>query len=102
MNVPELTSLPPEWRAGEVNTPGAVRLLDDRPGCERVLVMACPGCGRVSGMRVGLGAKPADSPSWRLDGNPDDPKTWTLSPSIHCKGCCGWHGYLKNGVYSLA
>ena len=37
--------------------------------------------------------------SWAWDGNHDQP---TLSPSIHRTGDCGWHGYLRNGVWSTA
>lgn len=60
---------------------------------------SCPGCGRFSGIRAG-NPKPADSPSWHIDaGILEDPTTLTLSPSINCIGCCGWHGYMRNGVF---
>lgn len=59
------------------------------------LVLACPGCGHVSAMRVG-NPKPLLSPSWELGGTPTAP---TLRPSINCVGCCGWHGYLTDGVF---
>jgi hypothetical protein len=59
-------------------------------------ILACPGCGRVSGMRVG-NPKPAKSPSWEMTGTPD---ALTLRPSINCQGCCGWHGWLTNGTYT--
>lgn len=62
-----------------------------------LLLLACPGCGHVSGMRVG-DPKPPRSPSWLLNGDPNAP---TCSPSINCVGCCGWHGYLRNGVFEL-
>lgn len=66
-------------------------------GC--VLHHTCPGCGRFGGISIGFGQKPK-SPSWQLmSGDPADPTTWTLAPSIHCVGCCGWHGYLRNGVF---
>ena len=60
-----------------------------------IMMIACPGCGHVSGIRVG-NPKPADTPSWAIAGDPNSP---TLSPSINCVGCCGWHGYLRNGVF---
>jgi hypothetical protein len=59
------------------------------------VMLACPGCGRVSGMTVG-NPKPAEAPSWELTGTPAAP---TLHPSINCVGCCRWHGWLKDGVY---
>lgn len=71
--------------------PGAFEL---HPG-DRVLALACPGCGYVSGISVG-DPKPAQSPSWHLTGDRSAPN---LSPSVNCVGCCGWHGWLKNGVF---
>ena len=60
------------------------------------MFLACPGCGWVSGMRVG-NPKPALSPSWHMTGPPDAP---SLTPSLNCTGCCGWHGYLTDGVFN--
>lgn len=74
----------------EVIEPGAVAIVGDSK-----LAMACPGCGRLAQMRVG-NPKPADSPSWLMTGNLP---LITLQPSVNCVGCCGWHGYLRNGVY---
>lgn len=34
-------------------------------------------------------------PAWKMTGDPSDPKTLSLSPSLHLKGY--WHGYLRNG-----
>lgn len=70
--------------------PGAYELRDGH------MMLSCPGCGRVSGMSVG-NPKPVKSPSWLLMGDPNTP---TLAPSINCVGCCGWHGYLTDGVYA--
>ena len=71
------------------------------PGWEGppVLVFACPGCGQVGGIRVGED-KPEPSPSWKIEsGKREDAASLTLSPSINCVGCCGWHGYLTAGVF---
>lgn len=63
------------------------------------LSFACPGCGAWGGISCGH-PKPAESPSWDIvSGAPEDPATLTLSPSIDCRGCCGWHGHLKAGVF---
>jgi hypothetical protein len=70
--------------------PGEMELMENG-----TLILACPGCGWVSGMRVG-NPKPVKSPSWLMTG---DIPLLTLSPSINCISCCGWHGYLKNGVF---
>ena len=89
---------PEDWDYDKYEYPGRSEIFDaDERGC--VLRFACVGCGKFGQIRVGWSDKPA-SPGWLLvGGNKDDPTTWTLSPSIHCIGCCGWHGYLKNGNY---
>jgi hypothetical protein len=69
--------------------PGVYELADG------LMLLACPGCGHVSGMRVG-NPKPTQSPSWQLTGDPNAP---TCQPSINCVGCCKWHGWLKAGVF---
>lgn len=61
------------------------------------IILSCPGCGHVSGMRVG-NPKPEQTPSWRIAAG-DTAETLTLEPSINCIGCCGWHGYLRDGVF---
>jgi hypothetical protein len=79
--------------------PGASRRMwpDDHGSGQ--LAFACPGCCRAGTIQTGQ-PKPQTTPSWAVvAGTIDDPKTLTLSPSIHCVGCCGWHGYLTNGVY---
>jgi hypothetical protein len=62
---------------------------------------ACPGCGMVGGITIGLEEKPDLPPSWLLtpQSTKSDITTWTLTPSIHCIGCCGWHGYLREGKF---
>ena len=53
----------------------------------------CPGCGQVNGIFYG-------EKGWKIEkGDPEDPASLTVSPSIHCIGCCGWHGYLRDGVF---
>lgn len=54
-------------------------------------LLCCPGCGEVG--------SPRDGAKWTCEqGSFDDVTTLTLSPSI-LKSCCGWHGYLRNGVF---
>jgi hypothetical protein len=64
------------------------------------LLLACPGCGHVGGMHFGPAEKPKTGPSWAITGNVSEIETVTLSPSINCIGCCGWHGYLTRGVFN--
>ncbi len=60
---------------------------------------ACPGCGRMGAITASH-PKNAKSPSWDVvSGTLDDVTTLTLAPSIHCVGCCGWHGFLRAGVF---
>ena len=80
-----------EW--SENLSVGACYILEGRLG------FTCPGCGQYGSIRAGH-PKPEQSPSWDIvEGTLDDPATLTLSPSINCIGCCGWHGWLRNGVF---
>lgn len=68
--------------------PGAIVERSDRNGSR---IICCPGCGQ-------LGA-PAEGQSWRATaGSWDEIEKLSLEPSI-LKHCCGWHGYLRNGVF---
>jgi hypothetical protein len=51
-------------------------------------------------MHFGPAEKPKTGPSWAITGNVSEIETVTLSPSINCIGCCGWHGYLTRGVFN--
>ncbi len=63
------------------------------------LMLACPGCGQFAPIRVSS-PKRAESPSWAIiAGSAADVATLSLTPSVHCVGCCGWHGYLTAGVF---
>lgn len=54
-------------------------------------LIACPGCGQMGTAR--------DGAKWRITGgSEDDVTTLSVQPSI-LKSCCGWHGYLTNGVF---
>lgn len=54
--------------------------------------LCCPGCGKLSG--------PKRSASWQIiAGSFADVEKLTLQPSIHCGGCCEWHGYLTDGEF---
>lgn len=72
-------------------------------------LVACPGCGQFGSIAI----FPMEGPHWNivsgltsvggvtLDAGPgdiNDVTTLSLSPSI-LKHCCGWHGYLRHGVF---
>lgn len=59
------------------------------------MVYICP-CGCKA--QGALDFKPARSPSWKWDGNIDEP---TLYPSVHhiIAGVTHWHGWLKKGMW---
>ena len=57
----------------------------------------CPGCGQGSYLpRNGIDG---ETQGWTLlSGDPSDPATMTLSPSLRCLNrSCGWHGWLRAG-----
>lgn len=56
------------------------------------LTFMCPcGCGAVAGINL----KPVYPHGWDWDGNKELP---TINPSIKISPC-GWHGYLRAGVF---
>jgi len=87
-----------EWRddrgwagGGWYGEPGSMVPLVGAVGIAGYLI-ACPGCGRLGG--------PKEGARWEVTaGNPADVTTLTVRPSI-AKDCCGWHGYLTNGVFT--
>ena len=57
----------------------------------------CPGCGRWGGIyqRESNG----NGIGWNIiAGSFEKPETLTVQPSIRAN-CCGWHGYLTDGVF---
>lgn len=78
----------------ERHIPGRVCHHPRVPG---VLLVACPGCGVVAGMRVGDPApKARRGESWRVTG---EGAALTLDPEI-VNLCCGWVGTLTGGVFT--
>lgn len=62
------------------------------------LEFICPRTSKYCGaILVGHLTKPAINPSWQWDGNFEAP---TLTPSVNCVSGCGWHGFLKAGVWT--
>ncbi|OWY60484.1 hypothetical protein B7486_68935, partial [cyanobacterium TDX16] len=56
-----------DWDAQELTTPGVSRIdFLGRDDCNPVLVFGCPGCGRMGAITIGVGEKPAKSPSWQF------------------------------------
>lgn len=75
------------WDEHEAAGPGAFYFANDSS-----LINNCPGCGRRSALTIGGD----NHPQWTIVYR----EPLTLSPSVNCVGCCGWHGYLKNGVWT--
>ena len=77
--------------------------LDAEPGDSQQvspdrMMFACPGCGEWGAVRAL--PPPKKQNAWMIEsGTLAEPESLTLSPSIQCMGCCGWHGYLKAGVF---
>lgn len=57
----------------------------------KTLYIKCPGCGQASAMTLGGDVHPR----W----NVVQRTPLTLEPSVNCTGCCGWHGFLRNGEW---
>lgn len=92
-----VTPVTDAWPEGGYAEPGSTFVDPDRTYPDHLL-FACPGCGRFGSIPAKPGEKQAGA--WKIEsGELKEPTGLTLSPSIHCVGCCDWHGYLKNGVY---
>lgn len=74
------------------STPGYIIFVEKtEPLVTGSYYLACPGCGQIG--------TPRDKQQWKVNGGTlDDVTTLSLLPSIK-KNCCGWHGYLTNGVF---
>jgi Family of unknown function (DUF6527) len=81
-----------KWFEGErfKNVPGTISFIGEKPSG---LGINCPGCGAESFLQF---FDNGPGPCWSFDGNKEKP---TLTPSVHSVGCCGWHGYLQNGIW---
>lgn len=77
--------------------PGAVWFSEAGDSDVAALWFVCPcGCGEVARITVGIAHKPhTGGPSWRWNG---DAQGATLHPSVNRKAC-GWHGWLRDGVW---
>lgn len=75
-----------DFDAMEAAPPGAIHYLDGGA------IIKCPGCGSESFCEERRGD---NHPSWTMDH-----QTQTWQPSVHhSANGCGWHGFLKNGVW---
>ncbi|MEB3417566.1 DUF6527 family protein [Salipiger marinus] len=80
----------------ETALPGSLWFTEAEDGKSPALWFFCPcGCGDVAHITIGLGAKPAATPSWSWNGRTDAP---TLTPSVRQLNC-GWHGWLRDGYW---
>lgn len=76
---------------------GAICPVRDKDGRIANLILNCPGCGAPGSMAIRPTTPGESHPSWEMTGFPE---AITLKPSINCVDCCGWHGWLTNGIYS--
>lgn len=84
--------------AGHLIEKGEFRITTDEATSQRWFWFKCPGaCGVTAAVALRPVVAPGTHQSWELSGTEDAP---TLQPSINHVGC--WHGWLRNGVFSLA
>lgn len=77
--------------------PGDMLRTNNPDGSLCGFLIACPGCGQWGG--INLFCKDRPQSNWTvMAGSPDDVTTLSVHPSILIS-CCGWHGFLKNGVF---
>ncbi len=77
---------------------GAFEYFHAGPGFDEIagMLFVCPcGCGEIYWIAF-RGHQAPGRPAWDWDGNRDSP---TLTPSLHLILDCGWHGFLRAGVF---
>jgi len=80
----------------EAGGPGTVQMTVGGDGHPGMLLIKCPGCGEASALPL-HGRTDKHDPGWDLKNR----SPLTLHPSIHHDvKSCGWHGFLRNGVFS--
>jgi hypothetical protein len=85
----------PDGSARFYGQPGDMLRTKKTDGSLYGFLVACPGCGQFGAIPVC-----ADAPvRWVVGpGDVNDVTTLSLTPSI-LKHCCGWHGFLRRGVF---
>jgi len=77
--------------------PGDFDLITDRRATEHngpCIIIACPGCGATSVLRIGINDTLMGVQRWVLSGSPTHP---TLRPSVQHDDC--WMGRLSDGYW---
>lgn len=77
--------------------PGDFSFAMHSEGASGLLVFRCLRCAETHAVSIRRGQKIADS--WEWNGDMEKP---TLSPSININRLptsCGWHGWLRDGVW---
>lgn len=93
----KVTELVDPWPDSGYAEPGAC-FEDKEMVYKDRLIFACPGCGRVGSIKAA--GKVKQDGYWQIvEGVLDRPSSLTLHPSIHCVGCCGWHGWINDGIW---
>jgi len=103
----KLTDLNPGWVGA--GGPGITNAKTGEPVPERKGVGLCFDCPCGCGMRgfvsfenpLDGGPSIKEAHSWRREG--EDFESLTLHPSVHRNkkfGGCGWHGWLRDGVFT--
>jgi hypothetical protein len=106
--IPEWPERPDE-SARYYGNPGDMLRTANADGSLYGFLVACPGCGQFGAIPVCEDAPVrwsvvsgfSDVGGVKVDAGPgdvNDVTTLSLTPSI-LKRCCGWHGFLRRGVF---
>ncbi len=108
---PVMTPFPRAPGEFRFETMGQSAAAPPAPGQRGRFNFGCPlGHGNCGSIWIVNGKKPPENKVWAWDGNIEKP---TLHPSINCLSHnpenpaekyagCGWHGWLREGVFSPA
>lgn len=95
MKKPEIpATIHDAYETFEAAGPGAIHYACDASGNVASVVIKCPGCGQVLALPLQRDPAQPFAPVWGFNGSRAKP---SLAPSVHHKGECGWHGWLRKG-----
>jgi hypothetical protein len=96
-NVKAALSQEGTWDGDGYANPGECWATHRVDGTQHGLAIACPGCGVVHSVAVGVQLSLRET--WTVvAGDLRDVTTLSLSPSLTFS-CCGWMGWLKQGIF---
>jgi len=85
-----------EWEDQYRNKQLGLVCFRDIEGVTQGMAFTCPECGQEGWIPFTIEGVVSNH-KWDWNASKEKP---TLKPSLLSTGCCGWHGYLTDGVFN--